>query len=1021
MAYKPSSQQQAAISAGKGRYLVAAGAGSGKTEVLSLRTVELIKTGQCKLGELLVLTFGNDAAASMKKRILEKLSAENDHHCKEAARSIDSASVMTFDALAYRIVSSYAHLLGLSSSIAIDADGILDFECQRLIDSYSEELSGKKDAKYLSLLWRYCYKTADPIKNYVLDLYKASLLSPDPLEWLSKEVPGRFLTPGYYRECEESIRQWAIGQLAEIISDCHDLLSFESDYRDAFAFVPEDLSLAYRKSLEEGNGFQLAGRYPTCGKAMEEAYPGIKGISESLKARVAAVQKKTKLLGGHPEELEEEFLASKDDISFLCGLAARLYRDMAAVMENAGLYGFNDIYHMALEAMDNPEINRDFAGKYKFIMVDEYQDTSDLQQSFIDKLGISNVFYVGDVKQSIYGFRHANPKYFSKLSGDYAGKKDGTLLRMTYNFRSREEVLEGINGIFASFMSEGLGGVDYADGQALDYGNKSYSPSSSLERYGIETVSVKDDGKSPLPCYRYIAEDIARKLTSGFRVFSKDEAGGGRPCRPGDFAVLCMTRNNYDDLIKELESRHVPYVSDAPKGLGDSDVLMALSSLAKFYLYLDEKDNLDDLRHSYASIRRSFLYMDSDEDIWKALCGNAFLNGDFARDVRQNRAAFLKLSLPEAVRYLSEHHGFREGLLRVRGLKKAYASLYSIYGVAESFERLGYGLEKLTGLPGFLREQKSDLGGDKANMDLDAVKIYTIHKSKGLEFPLVYIGELEHRFNFRDFNVGKLADCEYGVALEPYDTSLAFAPSVDASIKKRAGALSEYIRLFYVALTRTKEKLVLVETDVPDRPNEYGKAWNIRCFRDLLELAGIKAKEASLPFPGGETSYVSAFAASGTGTVDLIKAKPVGGSEKSARYSKESLFVDEWAAERGTMLHSLMQLVDFATLDCSFVADLDLRSSLERALALPPFREARGYKAYKEYGFVDETGREGSIDLLLLGKDRAVVIDYKSSNIDDPHYDDQVNGYRKIVEGLFGLPTSGYLVSLTQGRYKVVE
>ncbi len=1027
--------QQKAISAREGKFLISAGAGSGKTAVLSERAMQLIKEGHCKIDELLVLTFANDAAAVMKTRILGKLTQKEnaeDEACLAAARAIDSACIMTFDALANRLVQDFGYLLGVPSGFTVDSCEMLKLEAHRILEGYSETLCHKEQREYIDLIYRYCLKNAGPIRDLVYRIYEQSRLSPDPEAWLDNTVDQTY-TREYFMDCAEKARQQVLETLyaADLPDEIKAMIEgSESDKSTALGSVfgwIDDLIEAYEISLEAGNGAFVSYKKPRLKSVKDlsseekdtlKAYwdPFMEGIKSACKEAIQI---------SDSEDALKEFLDDKGHIEILVSMAKELSKDLREISRQAGLYTYNDIFHLALRLLDEPEVKKHFAGKFKFAMVDEYQDTSDLQQAFLDKLGLENVFCVGDVKQSIYGFRHANPKLFASLSKDYSQGEGGTLIRLEENFRSREAVLDGINHIFDGQMTEDLGGVDYQKGEALKFGNTSYSDSDSAEKYGVSLIGVNGlSSDSKFPEARYVANDIARKLNAGYKVYDRD-AKLLRPCKPGDFAILLSTRKRYKDFISELENLKIPYVADLGRAISDSDVLMCLCRLVDYYVKIGTGEDKEALKHDYVSVRRSFLYMDSDEEIYKAIKSGEYLSGEFAKEALADREKVVGASIPEAIRFLIEKHDFRNGFLKAKNTKRQLTILYSVLDIAECLERLGKDVSYFGKLPRHLKVYKNELEAGDVNMSADCVKLYTVHKSKGLEFPIVYVADLEHGFNITDLRDPFLANRDYGIAVPPMRKDCMHPPMAAYRIAHKKELVSEQVRLFYVALTRAEQNLNLVldvtppvegETKRKKKKRKPGRG--INSFYDFLSLSRRNPDSEVFLDDASLEAYKQGHREEATIDFKFYSHAPLSKEVKAKRASKETLFGDEGAMEYGNLLHSYMQMVKFnEPSDLSFIKDSKAHERIKVVLELPPFALGGNVRAYKEYAYLDANGREGVIDLLLVGQFEARVIDYKSSDITDPAYQEQVKRYCEYVSAAFALPTKGYLVSLSKGEY----
>jgi ATP-dependent helicase/nuclease subunit A len=530
---------------------------------------------------------------------------------------------------------------------------------------------------------------------------------------------------------------------------------------------------------------------------------------------------------------------------------AELTRDYAnaysAKKQEQGLLDFSDIEHLALQILVDPEtkeptlVAKEFQGQFEEVMIDEYQDSNYVQEAILSAVsgggGRNNRFMVGDVKQSIYRFRLARPELFMEKYDTY-GTEDGDCQKICLdkNFRSRPQVLDSVNDLFYRIMKRDLGGVAYDEAAALYPGADYPKGADGAYRTRILLADAQpqamaeqgfDDSKQLEAAL--IAEEITHLMENG-QV--SDGAGGFRRVRYSDIVILLRSLSWADELVEQLSARDIPSHRTSQTGYFGTSEVQTILSLCQVI------DNpLQDIPLA-AVLRSSFCSFSNEELALLRLAGeHDFFYGhireyaDAGEDapLREKCAAFLEwLSLwRERARHLSVHDLLDE-LLRESGYlnilraypagEKRLANVEQLLLLAANFERSGYkGLFSFIRYMEQLQKYQVDFGeADVTDEQADVVRIMSIHKSKGLEFPVVFVSGLGRKFNKKDSTDEMIFDSTYGVGLTLVEgekrrkRTTLLKQMIAARIA--GDNMGEELRVLYVALTRAKEQLILTGT-----------------------------------------------------------------------------------------------------------------------------------------------------------------------------------------------------------------
>ena len=1032
-----------ALHSKEGNHLISAGAGSGKTFTLANRIIELMAeknpdgTYKRHFSELLVMTFTKKAAAEMKDRTRKFLRESGKYD--DLLPEVENASIVTFDAFALQIVKKFHYELGLGGDVQNLDEGIINIKKKELLEQilmekYEGVKSGKEE-RFASLIRRHEMKDDDDIANIVLKLLAQADLSPDKDAFFA-ELPNKEFSDSLM---DEAIQAFFNYQKELVNKTYEDLLSNAGLFEDCQEALDENLKII--QSLSEITDYDTF--HSTFTTIKFKQYRGLdeeaKKTKDSLMGPFNDAKSAVKA-HGESKAIKERILRTKDDVLEIIDLAKRLSERIDAFKKEKNAWSFADIAKLAAKAVTIPSVKKELQERYHYIMIDEYQDTSDLQEAFVNSLECPNVFQVGDMKQSIYGFRNANPSLFLSKYKDYQAHKGGTLYQLSANFRTRGPMLESINDMFDEIMTTEVGGVDYRNGHALAQGNKSYVEGSVdhhavLVKYGA--VYNEDRGKTEA---QLIAEDIQRKVAEKYQIFDKEKKVY-RDCTYSDFAVLVDKRTELDAYKKVFSEYKIPFEASEKGERSEAEITIALKNLSRFAVIFEETGEQaeKEKKHLYVSLSRSFLLRSKDKEIFEGLKVNdKWKESPLYRFFFEHHKELLSANLEDALALFIEHFEIIEKLPLLGEVKENYELLDSFEHLAASMSKLGYKLKEFSEYFEQLEKYDESFNVAPSFSGNDVVRYLTIHQSKGLEYPIIYLPSLFHSFesqmNRKANNSAYKTSARFGLIIPSIqdeveaqngieDTTQSTVYAFVEKLLAKKEALSEKMRLFYVALTRAKEGAYLYEMDKGDKPL-VSDPRNAKRFDDFLDCYSNKKGTLKVEVTSGPTGH------KGNGRSLAGDFKPFEYHSISvtpyvknvARASKEAHGLpDEGALRFGEKLHRLLELSDFASKDSSWIKEDAERKLIQGVLSLSLFEKAGEAKVYHEYAFYDEDNDlNGIIDLLLVYPDHIDLVDFKTSNIEDEAYVKQLDSYSEYLKKVFNKPIKRYLLSIVGQTFKEI-
>ena len=873
-------QQQTAIEAKGGGLLVSAAAGSGKTAVLTERITTRIldREHPVPADRFLVVTFTRAAAAEMRTRIRARLRqalAENpgDTFLQRQMMLLGQAKICTMDSFFHSLVREHAPQLGLSPNLRGVDEAMLTRMTTETLRGLLEEqylmAKGGENGDFVSLTGYFAADNDKALSEEILSLYGKLRSLPFYEQWLDRQLelyaddtlsPGSTVWGKELLKRAEGLAKDAVRLMekaviaAGSIQDKNigekglDTLQQELGGVRELAQMLEsaDTDAGWDRVTELAGGIFAGHRLTFLKSASESVKTAVKTGRDTVKEMCGQV---AGMLVCTSEQFKEDLQAEYPVLRCFFSLVREFSHRMAAAKETAGVADFNDFAAFALRLVANPdgtptELGKELSGQFEEIMLDEYQDTNRLQDMIfrcISKNG-ENLFYVGDLKQSIYRFRSANPAVFIEKKDayfPYDGEHFPALAVLSRNFRSRLAVTQAVNAVFENVMSRAVGDVDYDADEALYCGADYYPPlpegetEITLQLLDGETLPEEGEDGEEGSVLLYLneatalAQEIRRMLDTGEQVYDK-ETGQLRNCRGGDFVILMRSVRGLDQLYAEalrkmgveaqlctasgyFDSREVSLMVSLMQVLDNParDVSLAAVLLSPVFSF-----DCDDLARLALDAREGSLY--------RALLREA--EGDTAHAAKAGRFIELMTRLRRKsavsristlIQYIYDQTDFIEVLSRTSGGGAKEANLRLLLKYAVDYESGGN--SELAGFVSYLNALAEENTDFKAAVPLSeadhAVRIMTIHRSKGLEFPIVALAACSRRFNVRELTGMTLFHPEMGFGLRRVEREkLRKYPTLAYSAiaaRQKADLVSEEMRLLYVALTRTKERLIL--------------------------------------------------------------------------------------------------------------------------------------------------------------------------------------------------------------------
>lgn len=893
-------EQLSAIKTRNCNLLVAAAAGSGKTAVLVERIIRIItnKDNPVDIDKLLVVTFTNAAAAEMRERIAAAISKALDKeptskNLQKQLTLLNRANITTMHSFCLDVIKNNFHKIDLDPSFRIgdQTEGILIKD--EVIETLFEEKYDQEDTEFTSLVEAFStYKNDDNLKELIINMYNFIMSGPWPENWLKEnaeafniETMEKLNNSKWVLVLKNSIKVEIEGyiKMLEKAIEIINLTDGLEPYLETFSNELYSIKNAYNSidcGLDDIYSSLCSisfGRLKSIKKdkvSDENAQNTVKSIRDDIKKKISELINNT--FSVTPEEMLINIKGAYPTIKKLTEIVLEFGEKFSQKKKEKNILDFNDLEHLCLKILSDKDENGniipsktaiEFKNLFDEVLVDEYQDSNNVQETIIELVSrrkdeFPNVFMVGDVKQSIYRFRQAKPELFMEKYINYTlEESNNRKIQLYKNFRSRKEVIDGVNYIFKEIMSETVGELEYTDEEALNLG-ASYENSEDenvilggpIEVNIIEkSIEESDLNKEKLDEEDFENEEIegvnlegkivAKRIkelmtTTGNNVFKvlDKETGEYRPIKYKDIVILLRATKNWSEsLLDELGQEGIPAYADTGSGYFESIEIRTIMSLLRVIdnpmqdvpviavlkspIMGFSAEDLSIIRlknkekyfyENIADIAEGNICDISEELITRC---KGFLE---KLEIWRNKAIYMPID--EFIWYLymdTAYYGYvgamPNGVLRQANLK-------ILFQRAKQFEQTSFkGLFNFINFINKLTKSSGDMGSAKIlGENEDVVRIMSIHKSKGLEFPVVFLCGTGKQFNLMDLNKNILYHDELGFGPDFVDLEkrVSIGTIAKEAIKKKMKleTLSEEVRILYVACTRAKEKLIITGT-----------------------------------------------------------------------------------------------------------------------------------------------------------------------------------------------------------------
>lgn len=932
MAVKWTAEQQKVIDTRDRNLLVSAAAGSGKTAVLVERILAMVKdpVRPLDIDQLLVVTFTRAAAGEMKERIGQALqkSLEEDpenEHLQRQQTLLHHAQISTIHGFCSYVIKNYFQMIDLDPVYRMADEGEIRLLKSDVIQNVMEEQFAAKEPSFTRFVESYATgKRDDGLDDMVLKLYEFSMSYPWPEQWLEEcreaykmDSPEKVQKSIWVQELMQEAKK-RLSSVREAICENRKIAMSDGGpylYDEALAadqqMVEEFLAAeSFDEIVHAMNGMTFK---KLSGKKADDVDAARK---EQVKAERDACKKEVQKLQGQfftkdSAEIAEEIASCAEPIGVLIDLTEQFAKAFAEKKRSKNILDYADLEHFALQILVQQEDGklvrtdaaRELSEQFREIMIDEYQDSNFIQEALLSAVsgeedGRWNRFMVGDIKQSIYGFRLARPELFLEKYHTYA-KEDGDCQRIDLdrNFRSRPEVLETANYVFRKLMSPELGGIAYDDAASLHPGasfpvpqnkqknistNKGFMKEATVESpasgtwnaaYATEILLLDDkapeleDDKSRETKMETEAAAVAariREMADHEEIVDK-ETGEYRKIQYRDIVILLRAISGWSETFSRvLQAAGIPAYSTSKTGYFSTQEIVTVLN----YLHLCDNPCQE---IPFTAILRSPICgctdkelaavrcVDKDVKIYEA-CGKYIAEGEdaalraklqrFWEQLEKMRSRVPYTPIHELITEILEETGYGGYASAMPGGVQRRANLEMLVEKAVEFEATSYrGLFNFIRYMEQLQKYEVDFGevniyGESAN----TVRIMSIHKSKGLEFPVVFLSGMGKSFNQMDSRAALVLHSRMGIGADAIDPERrvrqATLPLQIIRQSMKLENLAEELRVLYVAMTRPKEKLIMtgmaskLENKIKQCAAHTGRREELLSYQTLSSASG---------------------------------------------------------------------------------------------------------------------------------------------------------------------------------------
>lgn len=842
--FKPTDDQKKAIETRGENIIVSAAAGSGKTRVLVDRVISLMIEEKIPIKNMIIVTFTNKASVEMKDRIREKLNEllkeENTDKIfiKNQIKSINDAFIKTLHSFCADMLRENFYLSdNLSPSFKIAADSKQALLRKDSIDELFENEYEKNDGEFINLLHNFgSNRSDDDAKTIILDLYDFSKSQIDPHKWLEDKTISNFDF--------EKFKTYVKERVENIIKSARNLEIFikERSMRDKYVeMIESDLNFFenIESSIEEkpwDDIIEIFGkslsRMVTMSKKQDDPKENsfVKAKKNAYKDEFNLIKDLIRntdsLTRGFFDPLEDKILK---ELKYLVFFFEEIYTKKK---REENYLDFSDMEHEFINLLGNEELNHKLKKQFKYIFFDEYQDSNDIQNYIVEKLkNDNNLFFVGDVKQSIYGFRNARPELFLEKLNSYENDENSLRINLSKNFRTDKDLIDFNNYIFERLMTRKNSDIAYKDdGHRLNY---HFEFDENYPKVSIKALSKNLNEEA------YLVKEINNLVNSGLEY--------------KDIAILLRASSKAYLYENELKKAGIPFSSDISKVSFETVEVEFFINILKYIANPNDDISLlsvlrseifnfseDDLAEISLSSNKSYFYQkfkvyeeENEDDLSQKISDFNTIFTDFSYILNFS-------NMYDFANFIFENSGLYDFLKardradeRIKNIED-FIELMDDYDKNNENSLFGF----LTYIDNLKNQKKDNLKASRNLSDEEnLVRIMTIHKSKGLEFKAVILPDFSKRFNTRDNSKDMVLDKDLGIGINIADWENKIKiSSIKRDLileKSNLNDKKEEMRVLYVALTRAERKISIIgKKDL----NEKGLE-NILNANSLLDLS----------------------------------------------------------------------------------------------------------------------------------------------------------------------------------------
>lgn len=894
-------EQEEAINERGRDILVSASAGSGKTTVLVQRVLNEILSGT-SVDQLLIVTFTKAAAEEMKSRIKSELrnalitDRKNQNYLQQQLNLVDTANISTIDAFCLDVIHRFYYAANLDPSFSILTDDTqAELLKERALKEIETEYLEAKNSEFIDFYNNFAGdRDADSARDLLLDLYNFAMAKPHYRQWLKNlsqeyQVNSDIIHTDLWQKdikpyLKKSFDRLNI-KLTELLNNIQMQTKELVKVQEDFTLFQSNLNL-FINALETDSDYNqlrdllrsclFVGKYRKSKKWDEdllEFYEKTQSFKDDAKALIFDTY--TAFFASDEKEQIKTMESGKKLISIISEAEIKLIDRFNALKREENFLDYSDMEQIAFEILSQDTSNSNLARefyqhKFKEILVDEYQDINPLQEEIIQTLKndeTNNLFMVGDVKQSIYGFRQADPSLFLEKYRIFGASDKKKRILLSDNFRSTKAVTKTVNKIFNPLMTSDFGGIDYQKEGQLVFGASYYpeniSQASELIFHEKKSSTESEDEDLDYSEIQIVIQRIKQLVKDKVQIYDPGK-NKKRTLNYSDIAILTRSRSNNLEIMQEFAKNEIPlFISDAQNYFQTFELTIIMD-------YLRIIDNPDQDIPLVAVLRSPLFNLNEKElasirinsknsSFYNAVLAYVAKNDDLSKKLKHflNQLSDLRdfsvnHRISELIWSIYERTNLLEIMTALPNGEQRRVNLEALYERASSYESAGFkGLYQFISFIDRMRRSKKDLAQPLLTKDAgNAVRLMTIHGSKGLEFPIVFYVGMQHKYQMQDLRGNYIISGDsVGLTIRQPQYRIDTLVKAISNVKKKQQLLEEESRILYVALTRARQKLILI-TEIPNYEKKIQKWDNLSYDNGGLSLRDKLSVASPLDFVG---------------------------------------------------------------------------------------------------------------------------------------------------------------------------